>query len=67
MMIDRISLVEQDRLIAKQELVMADDVTKEGRALVIVSNKIDLLVEKDYAKEDYSNDVQRQLGKVLLF
>ena len=46
---------------------MADAVMKQGCVLVIVLNKMDLLVEKDHAKEDYANDMQRQLVMCFTF
>ena len=56
-----IVLDAQAKYITKQEEIIADAVIKEWRALVIIANKMDLLLEDDYTKEDYANDVQRQL------
>jgi len=51
----------QARYIAKQELAIADAVLKEGRVLVIVANKMDLIVQEDYTKTEFANAVQEQL------
>ena len=60
-MINRVVLGAQDICITKQELEMSDAAAKEGHVLVIVTNEIDLVVEKHHAKEDCANDAQRQL------
>ena len=65
-MINIISLDAQVRCIVNQELEIADAFAKEGRSLVIVANKMDLLVEKYHTKEACANDVQRQLVVCLL-
>lgn len=44
----------QARYIQRQELAIADAVVREGRALVIAANKMDLIVDADYTKEDLS-------------
>ena len=49
-MINIISLDTQARHIAKQESAVLDAITKEGRILVIVTNKMDLLVDTQCAK-----------------
>jgi GTPase len=57
----------QARKLERQELAIADAVVKEGRALVVVANKQDLLVTKDttsklrYSAQDFQRDVQTQL------
>lgn len=49
------------RLLQRQELAIADAVLKEGRALVIAANKMDLIVEADYSQEDFAGAVREQL------
>ena len=49
------------QVLQRQELAIADAVVKEGRALVVVANKMDLLVDAEYSKEDYEEGVRYQL------
>jgi len=57
------------RMLQRQELAIADAVLKEGRALVVAANKMDLIVEEAgdddddvaYTSEDFENDVREQL------
>jgi GTP-binding protein len=51
----------QSRFIHRQELAIADAVVREGRALVIAANKMDLIVDADYTKEDFARAVQEQI------
>ena len=51
----------QARNIQRQELAIADSVIREGRALVVAANKMDLIVEEGYTKTDYANAVQEQI------
>lgn len=51
----------QTRFIQRQELTIADAVVREGRALVVAANKMDLIVDADYSKADFANAVQEQL------
>ncbi|KAL7529798.1 hypothetical protein ACHAXR_003164 [Thalassiosira sp. AJA248-18] len=51
----------QARVIQRQELAIADSVVREGRALVVAANKMDLIVDSDYTKTDYANAVQEQI------
>lgn len=49
------------RMLHRQELAIADTVLKEGRALVLVANKMDLILEDDYDQEQFAEDVRTQL------
>uniref|UniRef100_A0A7S4W2G9 GTPase Der n=2 Tax=Ditylum brightwellii TaxID=49249 RepID=A0A7S4W2G9_9STRA len=50
------------RMLQRQELAIADQVVKEGRALVVAANKMDLLgLDHTYSKEDYAQQVRQQL------
>jgi GTPase len=49
------------RMLQRQELAIADAILREGRALVVVANKMDLIVEEDYSKEQFSTAVRDQL------
>ena len=51
----------QARFIQRQELAIADAVIREGRALVIAANKMDLIVDAEYTKADFSRAVQEQI------
>jgi len=50
-----------EEYIYRQELAIANAVVKEGRSLVIVANKMDLIVDKGYSPEQFRNAVQRQI------
>jgi len=52
-------------LLQRQELAIADAIVKEGRALVVAANKMDLLIDADYTKEDYESGVRRQIEERL--
>jgi GTPase len=69
----------QARKLGRQELAIADAVVKEGRALVVVANKQDLIVTQkttpttkkeksfEYSPKDFKHDVQTQLeGRIPL-
>jgi GTPase len=49
------------KVLQRQELAIADAVIKEGRALVVVANKMDLLVDAEYTHNDYADAVRRQI------
>jgi GTPase len=49
------------RVLQRQELAIADAILREGRALVIAANKMDLIVEEDYTKEEFADAVRDQL------
>ena len=49
------------RVLQRQELAIADAVVKEGRSLVVAANKMDLLIDDEYSKEDYAEAVQEQI------
>lgn len=57
------------RMLLRQELAIADAVVREGRALVVVANKSDLVVKTDrntprdarYGLQDYADDVRNQV------
>mmetsp|Transcript_32518 Transcript_32518/g.71377 ORF Transcript_32518/g.71377 Transcript_32518/m.71377 type:complete len:646 (-) Transcript_32518:1040-2977(-) len=49
------------RVLQRQELAIADAVVKEGRSLVVAANKMDLLIDEEYSKEDYADAVQEQI------
>jgi GTP-binding protein len=49
------------RRLQRQELAIADAVLEEGRALVIAANKMDLLVNEEYSKEQFAREVREQL------
>jgi GTPase len=51
----------QARVLQRQELAICDAILKEGRALVVVANKMDLIVESDYSKQDFEAAVRQQL------
>jgi len=51
----------QARMLQRQELAIADAVVREGRSLIVVANKMDLLVDAEYSKKDYSNGVKMQI------
>lgn len=53
------------RGISRQELAIADAVVKEGRALVVAANKMDLIVDYEYSKEDYAGGVRAQVEERL--
>ncbi|KAL7447527.1 hypothetical protein ACHAXM_010805 [Skeletonema potamos] len=47
--------------IQRQELAIADAVVREGRALVVAANKMDLVVDDEYSKHDFARAVQEQI------
>lgn len=49
------------RMLQRQELAIADAVVREGRSLVVAANKMDLLVDADYTKEEYASGVRNQI------
>jgi GTP-binding protein len=55
------------RMLQRQELAIADAVLKEGRALVVVANKMDLIVDENandedyYSREEFTQAVRDQL------
>jgi len=49
------------RMLQRQELAIADAIIREGRSLVVAANKMDLLVDEEYTKEEYAHDVRKQL------
>ena len=56
------------RMLQRQELAIADAVLKEGRALVLVANKMDLIVEEhhkdkdeNYTRQEFTDAVREQL------
>jgi GTPase len=49
------------RTLLRSELAMCDAILKEGRALVVVANKMDLVVEPGYSMEQFASDVSDQL------
>mmetsp|Transcript_15359 Transcript_15359/g.32224 ORF Transcript_15359/g.32224 Transcript_15359/m.32224 type:complete len:468 (+) Transcript_15359:710-2113(+) len=51
----------QAQYIQRQELAIADAVVREGRSLVVVANKMDLIVDAEYKKEDFAKAVQDQI------
>lgn len=51
------------KLLQRQELAIADAVVREGRSLVVAANKMDLLVDTEYTKEDYATGVRDQIEK----
>ena len=51
----------QARVIQRQELAIADAVVREGRSLVVVANKMDLIVDADYTPHDFACAVQDQI------
>ncbi len=51
----------QARYIQRQELAIADAVVREGRALVVAANKMDLVVDDEYTRSDFANAVQEQI------
>lgn len=51
----------QAQYIQRQELAIADAVVREGRSLVVAANKMDLIVDAEYTKEDFAKAVQEQI------
>ncbi len=51
------------RMLQRQELAIADAVVREGRSIVVAANKMDLLVDAEYTKEDYAMGVKDQIEK----
>jgi len=51
----------QAQYIQRQELSIADSVVREGRALVVAANKMDLVVDDQYTKHDFARAVQEQI------
>jgi GTPase len=49
------------RTLLRSELAMCDAILQEGRALVVVANKMDLVVEPGYSPEQFAQDVRDQL------
>jgi GTPase len=49
------------RMLQRQELAIADAVVREGRSLVVAANKMDLLVDAEYTKEEYASGVRDQI------
>ena len=49
------------RVLQRQELAIADAVVREGRSLVVVANKMDLLVDREYSREEYAKGVSQQV------
>jgi len=49
------------RVLQRQELAIADAAVREGRSLVVAANKMDLLVEADYTRQQYADAVQEQI------
>jgi GTP-binding protein len=49
------------RHLQRQELVIADAVVREGRALVVAANKMDLLVNNEYTAEDFASAVTEHI------
>jgi GTP-binding protein len=48
-------------MINRQEMAIADTVLKEGRSLVVAVNKMDLVLEEDYGKDEFVRAVRTQL------
>lgn len=51
------------RMLQRQELAIADAVVREGRSLVVAANKMDLLVDAEYTKEQYAHAVSEQIER----
>ena len=51
----------QAKYLQRHELSIAQAVLQEGRALVIVANKMDLLLNEEYTRRDFERGVRRQL------
>lgn len=49
------------RRVHRQELAIADSVVREGRALVVAANKMDLVVDAEYTRSDFANAVREQI------
>ena len=43
----------------RQESAIADSVVREGRSLVVAANKMELLVDGEYSKEEYAQGVRQ--------
>lgn len=51
----------QAKMLQRQELAIADACVREGRALVVAANKMDLLVDAEYLPSDYADGVRKQI------
>eukprot|EP00979_Chaetoceros_neogracilis_P007583 scaffold1602_cov249-Chaetoceros_neogracile.AAC.6 len=49
------------KMLQRQELAIADAVVREGRCLVVVANKMDLLVDAEYSSDEYAAGVRQQV------
>ena len=49
------------RMFQRQESAIADSVVREGRSLVVAANKMELLVDGEYSKEEYAQGVRHQI------
>ena len=49
------------RRLMRQELAIADEIIKEGRALVIAANKIDLLIEENFPAQELEYQIRERL------
>jgi len=49
------------KMLQRQELAIADAVVREGRCLVVVANKMDLLVDAEYSRDEYAAGVRQQV------
>jgi GTP-binding protein len=49
------------RMLHRHELAIMDAILREGRALVVAANKMDLIVEHDYSREEFEAGVRDQL------
>jgi len=48
-------------MVNRQEMAIADTVLKEGRSLVVVANKMDLVLAEDFSKDQFVEAVRGQL------
>lgn len=45
-----------ERMLSKQDLAIANAILKEGRVLVVVANKMDLVIDEEDKEEPYTRD-----------
>ncbi|KAL7559806.1 hypothetical protein ACA910_003972 [Epithemia clementina (nom. ined.)] len=49
------------RMLQRHELAICDTVLKEGRALIVAANKMDLICDLEYTARDFEKGVRQQL------
>jgi GTP-binding protein len=57
-------VVDAERNLDRQDLILAEEVAEEGRALVIALNKWDLKLERDEVLQKFKDRIERSLAQV---